>query len=237
MTDDKPQSTTQDLPARKLLAELLGAYVLVLVGGTAILAATGSEGSAKVLAIAFGFGLALLAALYAFGEISGGHYNPAVSLAMLLDGRMGLALMIQYWVAQILGAILAGYTIRLATSLDAVGLTMTVWTNATPLGVTLDAWQAFLFEAVFTAIFIMVILAVTKSMDFSQTVFLAISLTLVVIHVALVPFTGGSVNPARSLGSSVPAGVWIDQWVYWIAPLVGAVVGWGVHKASTMEMK
>ena len=57
------------------------------------------------------------------------------------------------------------------------------------------------------------------------------------IHVALVPFTGGSVNPARSLGSSVPAGVWIGQWVYWIAPLVGAVVGWGVYKASTMEMK
>ena len=235
MTDDKPQSTMQDLPARKLLAELLGAYVLVLVGGTAILAATGSEGSAKVLAIAFGFGLALLAALYAFGEISGGHYNPAVSLAMLLDGRMGLALMIQYWVAQIFGAILAGYTIRLATSQDAVGLTMTVF-GESPIGV-LEVWQAFLFEAVFTAIFVMVILAVTKSMDFSQTIFLAISLTLVVIHVALVPFTGGSVNPARSLGSSVPAGVWIDQWVYWVAPLVGAVVGWGVHKASTMEMK
>ena len=236
MSDDK-QSMIEDLSARKLLAELLGTYVLVLVGGTAILAAFGTEGSARVLAIAFGFGLALLAGLYAFGEISGGHYNPAVSLAMLLDGRIGVGLTFQYWVAQIVGAILAGYTLRLATSQQGVGLTMTVWTNPTPLGETLEAWQAFLFEAVFTAIFILVILKVTSSLSQSTTVFLAISFTLLVIHVALVPFTGGSVNPARSLGSSVPAWVWEDQWVYWIAPLVGAVVGWGVHKAATMEMR
>jgi aquaporin Z len=231
---DQAQNSLDDLSARKLLAELLGTYVLVIVGATAILAATGSEGSARIIAIAFGFGLALLAGLYAFGEISGGHYNPAVSLAMALDGRMGVALMIQYWVAQILGAVLAGYTIRLATNQDAVATTMTVFGDS-PLG-PIEAWQAFLFEGVFTAIFVAVILAVTNSMNFSQTVFLAISLTLVVIHLALIPFTGGSVNPARSLGSSVPAWEWADQWVYWIAPLVGAVVGWGIHKFSTMEM-
>ena len=230
MSDDKPQSMLEDLSARKLLAELLGTYVLVLVGGTAIIAATGGEGSARILAIAFGFGLALLAGLYAFGEISGGHYNPAVSLAMLLDGRIGFALMIQYWVAQILGGILAGFTLLAATSKEAVASTATAFPS-------LEIWEAFLFEAVFAAIFVLVILKVTASPAQSSTVFLAISLTLVAIHLGLVPFTGASVNPARSLGSGVAGGVWDDQWVYWIAPMVGAAVGWAFHKAATMEMK
>jgi aquaporin Z len=219
----------EDLSARKLLAELLGTYVLVLAGSTAILASLNSYNLTDVVLIAFGFGLALLAGLYAFGEVSGGHFNPAVSLAMLLDGRMGVALTLQYWVAQIVGGILAGFTLLAATSKDAVAATTTQFGN-------LDIWKAFLFEAVFTAIFVLVILNVTKSASFSSTVFLAISLTLVVIHLALVPFTGASVNPARSLGDAVPAGVWEDQWVYWIAPLVGSVVGWAIHKATTMEM-
>ncbi|GMQ86518.1 MAG: MIP family channel protein [Acidimicrobiia bacterium] len=222
---EKAQTMFDDVSARKLLAELLGTYVLVLVGGTAILAATaGTDASARILAIGFGFGLALLAGLYAFGEVSGGHYNPAVSLAMALDGRLGWALMVEYWVAQILGAILAGFTLLAATSKGAVASTATVFPN-------LEIWEAILFEAVFTAIFVAVILKVTASAANSSTVFLAISLTLVAVHLALIPFTGASVNPARSLGSGVAGGVWDDQWVYWIAPLIGAVVGWGVHKA------
>jgi aquaporin Z len=227
---DQPKKTFEDLSARKLLAELLGAYVLVLVGATAILASLGAYQGIDIVMIAFGFGLALLAGLYAFGEISGGHYNPAVSLAMLLDGRMGFALMIQYWVAQIIGAILAGFTLAAATSREAVGQTATTFGD-------LEVWEAFVFEAVFTAIFVVVILKVTASPAQSTTVFLAISLTLVAIHLALVPITGASVNPARSLGSGVAGDVWTDQWVYWVAPLVGAIIGWGVHKAATMDMR
>jgi aquaporin Z len=229
MTDDR--TMPGGVSAGKLLAELLGTYVLVLVGATAILATGATEEtafSAKVLAIAFGFGLALLAGLYAFGEVSGGHFNPAVSLAMLIDGRIGFPLTIQYWVAQIAGGILAGYTVLLVTSKAAVASTATV--------ATVDLWKAFLLEAAFTAIFLVVILQVTKSAALAPTVFLAISLTLVVIHVALVPFTGSSVNPARSLGSGVAGGVWTDQWIYWVAPLVGAVVAWGIHKAVTAEV-
>ncbi len=225
---EKAQTMLEGLPARKLLAELFGAYVLVLVGATAILAATDGEWSARIIAIAFGFGLALLAGLYAFGEVSGGHFNPAVSLAMALDGRMGWALMIQYWVAQIAGAVLAGFTLLAVTSKDAVASTATTFGD-------LEIWEAFLFEAVFAAIFIAVILKVTSSSNNSSTVFLAISLTLVAIHLALIPFTGASVNPARSLGSGVAGGVWEDQWVYWIAPLIGGAVGWGVHKAVMMS--
>lgn len=225
---EQAMKTLDDLSARKLLAELLGTYVLVLVGITAIIAATGGEFSARIIAISFGFGLALLAGLYAFGEVSGGHFNPAVSLSMLLDGRMGVALTIQYWVAQIVGGILAGFTVLAATDKATVASTATVF--------VIDTWKAFTFEAVFTAIFVAVILKVTTSLNNTTTVFLAISLTLVAIHLALIPFTGASVNPARSLGSGVAGGVWEDQWVYWVAPLVGAIVGWGVHKAATMEM-
>ena len=149
--------------------------MLVLVGGTAILAATDGEWSARIIAIAFGFGLALLAGLYAFGEVSGGHFNPAVSLSMALDGRMGWALMIQYWIAQIAGAILAGFTLLAATSKADVADTATKFGN-------LEIWEAFLFEAVFAAIFIAVILKVTSSENNSSTIFLAISLTLVAVH-------------------------------------------------------
>lgn len=209
---------------KKLLAEVLGTYILLLVGGAAILAINGSGAATTLVAIAFGFGLALLAGLYAFGEVSGGHYNPAVSLAMVLDGRMDPASMVAYWVSQVAGAVLAGLTLLAATSQDAVASTATVF------GPGVEAWEAFLFEAVFTAIFLLVILKVTTSEGSGPTVFLAISLTLVVIHLALVPFTGSSVNPARSLGSGIVGGVWTDQWVYWIAPLVGAAVGWGIYK-------
>jgi len=210
-----------------LLAEVLGTYVLLLVGGFAILAATRSGAATALIVIAFGFGLALLAGLYAFGEVSGGHFNPAVSLAMVIDGRMDAITMVQYWVAQIAGGVLAGVTILAASNQDAVASTATVF------GEGVEAWEAFLLEVIFTAIFIGVILKVTTSEQGGVTAFLGISLTLVAVHLALVPFTGASVNPARSLGSGIVGDVWTDQWVYWIAPLVGAVIGWALYKAVT----
>ena len=98
----------------------------------------------------------------------------------------------------------------------------------TTFGAGVEAWEAFLFEMVFSAIFLAVILKVTKSANSGVTAFLAIGLTLTMIILVLLPFTGASVNPARSLGPSIVGGVWTDQWVYWIAPLVGAALGWGI---------
>jgi len=212
---------------RKLIAELLGTYVLVGVGLMAILASGASGAATTIVVIAFGFGLALLAGLYAFGEVSGGHFNPAVSLAMVVDGRMNVVLMIEYWIAQVAGGVLAALTVLAASNKEAVASTATVF------GEGIELWEAFLLEAVFTAIFLAVILKVTTSAGSAATAFLAIAFTLVVIHLALVPFTGASVNPARSLASGIVGGVWTDQWVYWVAPLVGAVVGWGAYKAVT----
>ncbi|MEA2010034.1 MAG: aquaporin [Actinomycetota bacterium] len=218
----------------KLAAELLGTYVLVL-GGTATILSTASAagvdqvpaGATKLVIVAFGFGLALMAGLYAFGEVSGGHFNPAVSLAMVLDKRLDPLSMAGYWVAQLVGATLASLTLLVATSTEAVASTMTTF------GAGIEAWEAFLFEVVFTAIFLAVILKVTTSENSGKTAFLGIGLTLTMIHLVLIPFTGTSVNPVRSLGPGIVGGVWADQWVYWIAPLVGAALGWGLYKLVT----
>jgi aquaporin Z len=215
------------MSANKLAAEVLGTYVLVLGGTATILSAAAGGAPSNILIVAFGFGLALMAGLYAFGEISGGHFNPAVSLAMVLDRRMDPLSMAGYWVAQLVGAVLASLTLLVATSTEAVASTMTTF------GAGIEAWEAFLFEVVFTAIFLAVILKVTTSENSGKTAFLGIGLTLTMIHLVLIPFTGTSVNPVRSLGPGIVGGVWTDQWVYWIAPLVGAALGWGLYKLVT----
>jgi aquaporin Z len=213
---------------RRWLAEALGTYVLVVIGSLAILSAVGGGASgAAVVAIGLGFGLALLAGLYAFGEVSGGHFNPAVSLAMLVDGRISVSDFIGYVIAQVAGAVLASVTV-LAASNDAA-----VEGTVTALGSGVEAWEGFLIEAVATAIFLAVILKVTTSQSSGRTAFLGISLTLVAIHLATIPFTGTSVNPARSLGPALVGGVGADLWLYIVAPLVGAVVGWVLYKAVT----
>lgn len=215
------------MSTNKLAAEVLGTYVLVLGGTASIVSAAAGGAPTNIVIVALAFGLALMAALYAFGEVSGGHYNPAVSLAMTLDGRMDPLSMAGYWVAQIVGATLASLTLLVVTSTETVAGTMTTF------GEGVEAWEAFLMEMVFTAIFLAVILKVTKSANSMKTAFLGIGLTLTMIHLVLIPVTGTSVNPARSLGPGIVGGVWTDQWVYWIAPLVGAAIGWGIYKLVT----
>jgi aquaporin Z len=206
---------------QKYAAELLGTFVLVFGGTTAIIAATGS--GLQLVVIAFAFGLALLAGLYAFGEVSGGHYNPAVSLAMFLDGRLSSGDLVRYWGAQFVGGILGSLVLLIATSRLAVKATATV---PGPQG----AGTAFLIEFVFTAIFVSVILQASVSRQFGATALLAIPLTLVAVHLAAIPFSGSSVNPARSLGPALVGNRWTDFWIYLIAPPLGAILAVGVHK-------
>jgi aquaporin Z len=215
------------MSVNKLVAEVLGTYVLVLGGTGAIVSAAAGGAPSNIVIVALAFGLALMAGLYAFGEVSGGHYNPAVSLAMALDGRMEPLAMAGYWVAQIVGATLASLTLLIVTSTETVAGTMTTF------GDGVEAWEAFVLEVVFTAIFLAVILKVTTSAGSAATAFLGIGLTLTLIHLVLIPITGTSVNPARSLGPAIVGGVWTDQWVYWLAPLLGGAIGWGSYKLVT----
>ena len=205
---------------QKYLAEVLGTFTLVGVGSFAIISASAAD-TLGIVSIALGFGLALLIGLYAFGEVSGGHYNPAVSLGMFLDRRLSLEDMIAYWIAQAVGAILASIVVLIAYDDNIVAATTTQAT---------DAWAAVVVEVVLTALFVAVILQSTKSERVRGTALLAIPLALVAIHVAAIPISGSSVNPARSLGPALIGTEFSDFWIYLVAPPIGAVLGWIAHK-------
>ena len=204
---------------RNYVAELLGTFTLVFIGSLSILAAVAAD-APLTIAVAFGFGLALLAGLYAFGELSGGHFNPAVSLAMFLSGRLELPSLIGYVIAQLAGAILASLAVLAAFSQDDVAGTVT--------GAS-DSWDAFWLELLLTTIFVLVILQSSRSQRVFGTALLAIPLTLVAIHLAAIPVSGSSVNPARSLGPALVGNEWGDFWIYLTAPLIGGAIAAFVH--------
>jgi MIP family channel proteins len=205
---------------RKLLAELLGTFTLVFGGLLSILAAIALDGPIQV-AVALGFGLSLLAGLYAFGEISGGHFNPAVSLAFRLSERLSTHDLIGYWIAQFVGGVLGALAVVIAFSSDDVGLTATQPS---------DTWEALWLEFLLTMIFVAVILQSSRSERVYGTALIAIPLTLVAVHLAAIPFSGASVNPARSFASALVGGEWDDLWIYFVGPLAGGAVAAFVHR-------
>ena len=206
----------------RYLAELLGAFVLIGVGSMAILSSGGS-----IAAIAFGFGLALLIALYMFGSVSGGHYNPAVTVAQLIRGQITAADAVGYIVAQLAGAVLASGLVAAVLGASAVG--RTVVGDGADIG---PIWVLAL-EALFTAFLVIVILRVTSGENAAAPV--VIGFTLVVIHLALVPITGASVNPVRSLGPAIVAADFTDAWAYIVGPLVGGAVAVYVDRFINTE--
>ncbi len=214
---------------RKYAAELLGTFTLVFIGTTAILAYAGELG-AKNVTVGFAFGLALLAGLYAFADVSGGHFNPGVSIAMVLDKRLPPKDLIPYWVAQLAGAVLGSLAVLAAFDQDAVASTATV------PGVT-GSGTALLLEIIATAIFVLVILHSTSGERHAGTALVAIPLTLVAAHLALIPFSGSSLNTARSFGPALVGAEWTDFWVYVVGPTVGAIVGWLVYSVVVSDKK
>ena len=213
---------------RAYLAELLGTFLFFAIGLTSVQAVGAVGAGAPLLVVVpLAFGLGLLAAIFAFGHISGGHFNPAVTVAMVIDGRTTPADAAGYIVAQVIGAI------------GAAGLVLVLWSQAAVAG-TITApgsgftdMQALILETVLTAIFLLVILASTKHA--SSLAALAIPLTLVAIHFAAVPFTGASVNPARSIGSALLGGDLSKLWIYLVAPIIGAVIAALVYRAASGE--
>ena len=208
--------------AQVLIAEVLGTFTLVFVGSWSIISAGRLDEPIQV-AVALGFGLALLAGLYAFGEVSGGHYNPAVSLGLCLSGRLPVTQLIPYWIAQFIGGILASLAVLAASNQD------TVASTTTHVGAGSSAWDAFWLELLLTTVFVAVILQSTRSERARGTALLAIPLTLVAIHVAAIPISGASVNPARSFGPALVGNSWSDLWIYFVAPPLGAILATVVH--------
>lgn len=215
---------------QRYLAELFGTFILVFGGTTGLVAAFkvvgggpfggGSGLGGAELVVPFAFGLALMAALYAFAEISGGHFNPAVSLGLFLDRRLTFEDLLGYWIFQFAGAILASLLMLIPFSHDIVKATATQpSSNGTALFV----------EITFTAIFVLVILHSTKSDRFGGSALISIPLTLLMIHFAAIPFSGSSVNPARSLGPALVGDQWTAFWIYVVGPAAGAIIAWIIY--------
>jgi MIP family channel proteins len=217
------------LDTKKLLAELVGTFTFFLIGFMAILSTKAFPGGPDLVVIALGFGFGLFAAIQVFGGVSGGHFNPAVTVAAIIDKRLDAMTGVGYVVSQLIGGIAAAVVVLILFSQAAVAGTRTLPGNG------IDDMKAVIIEAVFTAIFLLVILVSTKKAP-TQAAF-AIPLTLMVIHLAIVPFTGSSVNPARSIASAVVGGDLSSLWVYIVGPIIGAVLGWAIYRFATGEIE
>ncbi len=213
------------LNMKKLIAEFIGTFTLVLFGCGAAVLAGGVVGQ---LGISFAFGLAIVAMAYGIGPVSGCHVNPAVSFGAFLAGRMTLPEMLQYWGAQFVGAVAGAGVLYLIASGQS-GFEMGPYAlgsngfGADYLG-GYGLVSALVFEVVATFLFLVVILGATQSGAPGMLAGLAIGLTLVVIHIVGIQVTGVSVNPARSFGPAIFAqGAALSQlWLFIVAPLVGA---------------
>ncbi len=217
---------------KKCIAEFIGTAVLVIFGcGSAVAANTLVDYisvpvplALTTLLIAFAFGLVIVAMAYSIGNISGCHINPAVSFAMLISGKMNAKEFGLYVVSQVLGAI-AGAALLVVMFGSSAALGTNGYGAASALGANMG--QCFLVEVVLTFVFITAILGVTSKEEFKSTTGLVIGLTLTLVHIFGVPFTGTSVNPARSLGPAL-LNAFTDitalsqVWLFIVAPLVGA---------------
>lgn len=214
----------------RLSAEFFGTFWLVFGGcGSAVLAASYPELGIGFLGVAFAFGLTVLTMAYAVGNISGGHFNPAVSLGLMLGGRFPAKDLLPYWIAQVLDAIVAAAILYLIASgqsgFTAGGFASNGYGDLSPGGYNL--MSALIIEIVLTAFFIIVILGVTDRLAPAGFAPMAIGLCLTLIHLISIPVTNTSVNPARSTGVAFFAetAALSQLWMFWVTPLIGAAIG------------
>ncbi len=221
----------------KLMAEFFGTFWLVLGGcGSAVLAAGVADVGIGWLGVSFAFGLTVLTMAYTVGHISGGHFNPAVSLGLMIGGRFPAKDLLPYWVAQVLGAVAAAVVLYVIVSgapgFEGVGgFASNGYGEASPEGYSM--MSALVIEIVLTAFFIVIILGATSSGAPAGFAPIAIGLALTLIHLISIPVTNTSVNPARSTGVALFAdGPALAQlWLFWVAPLIGGAIGALIWKA------
>ncbi len=217
-------------------AEFFGTFWLVLGGcGSAVLAATFPEVGIGLLGVALAFGLTVLTMAYAIGHISGCHLNPAVSIGLWAGGRFPAKSLAPYIVAQVLGGVVAGGVLFVIASGTAAfdvaaGFASNGYGAHSPGGYSLAA--ALVCEIVMTMMFLVVILGATDKRAPQGFAPLAIGLCLTLIHLISIPVTNTSVNPARSTGVAIFVGDWAvaQLWLFWLAPIVGAVIGALVYR-------
>ena len=221
---------------KKLFAEFFGTFWLVFGGcGSAIFAAGFPELGIGFLGVALAFGLTVLTMAFAVGHISGGHFNPAVSIGLWAGGKFEAKDVLGYVIAQVIGAIAAAGVLYLIvsgkTGFDGVGgFAANGYDELSPGGFSM--MSALVAEVVLTAFFLIVILGSTSLKVPKGFAPIAIGLALTLIHLISIPITNTSVNPARSLSQAIFAdGAYLSQvWLFWVAPIVGAIIGGLIHK-------
>jgi aquaporin Z len=221
----------------KLGAEFIGTFWLVLGGcGSAVLAAAFPDVGIGLLGVSLAFGLTVLSGAYALGPISGGHFNPAVSLGLWAGGRFPAALLAPYIVTQVAGALIGAGVLYVIASGKADfslagGFAANGYGGHSPGGYTMVA--GLVTEVVMTFMFLIVILGATHKRAPVGFAGLAIGLALTLIHLISIPVTNTSVNPARSTGPALLVGGWAVQqlWLFWIAPMLGAAAAGFTYKA------
>lgn len=221
--------------SKRMGAERIGTFWLVLGGcGSAVLAASFPIGIGLV-GVSMAFGLTVLTMAFAIGHISGCHLNPAVSLGLVVGGRFPLKDLVPYVIAQVVGAILAAGVIYLIASGKvgfelSNGLASNGYGEHSPGQYSLGA--GFVSEVVMTAMFILIIMGATDSRAPAGFAPIAIGLALTLIHLVSIPVTNTSVNPARSTGPALFVGGWAlhQLWLFWVAPLIGAVIGGALYR-------
>lgn len=221
---------------KRLAAEVLGTFWLVFGGcGSAVLAAGFPELGIGFAGVSLAFGLTVLTMAYAVGGISGGHFNPAVTLGLTMAGRFSAKELLPYWIAQLVGAVVAGLVLWIIASgkagFVAGGFAANGYGEHSPGGYGMAA--ALVMEIVMTFLFLMIILGATTKRVPAGFAPIAIGLALTLIHLVSIPVTNTSVNPARSTGVAVFADSWAlgQLWLFWVAPLAGAALAGFAHKA------
>ena len=224
-------------------AEFLGTFWLVLGGcGSAVLAAAFPEVGIGLTGVSLAFGLTVVTMAYAVGHISGGHFNPAVTLGLWAGGRFPASDILPYWVAQVLGGMAAAAVLYVIASgaagfsLDG-GFASNGYADHSPGGYNLTS--ALVCEVVMTLFFLLIILGATDKRAPAGFAPLAIGLALTLIHLISIPITNTSVNPARSTGPALFVGGWAiaQLWLFWVAPLAGAVIGGFAYRWLGGEVK
>ncbi len=216
---------------QKYMAEFIGTFWLVLGGcGSAVLAAAFPEVGIGLLGVSLAFGLTVLTMAYAIGHISGCHLNPAVSIGLCAGGRFPAGQLVPYIIAQVVGAIAAGGVLYIIASGQAgfdvaAGFASNGFGEHSPGGYTMLA--ALVCEVVMTMMFLLIIMGATDDRAPAGVAPIAIGLGLTLIHLISIPVTNTSVNPARSTGVALYVGDWAvgQLWLFWVAPIVGAVLG------------
>lgn len=206
---------------RRSVAELVGTFALVTAGCGAIMV-NAQTGALTHVGIALTFGFIITVMIAATGHISGAHFNPAVTIAFAVTRHFPWREVMYYVVAQVLGAVLGAITLRfLFGDVALMGATI-------PAG---SALQSFSLEVLLTAVLMFVIISVaTDTRAIGTPAALAIGLTVALDAMWGGPISGASMNPARSFGPSLIAGMWENQWIYWLAPVVGAMIGAALYQ-------